>query len=145
MHNFCIIRNISTIVSITSIVFELLTIVILILVKGFQRNRFLLLTYVTVACFLSNISYLLPIDEDDIIGYDIHNQNYIPEKSSIICKIQTFLIYYSETCKVILTSIMPYCLYLSAIKNDYLEENKIYFRIICVLGFFIIPLIIPSL
>ena len=144
MYNFCLIRNISTIASITSIIFEILTILILIFVKGFQRNRFLLLMYVTIACFLSNVSYLLPIDNDDISNYNEKSNNYSPEKSSTICKIQTFLILYSETCKVIITFIMPYCLYLSAIKNDYLEENKIYFRLICILGL-IIPLIIPIL
>lgn len=136
-------RDLTIILSCVSLFFEILSIFIFFMIKGFKKTRYELLIYLTFISMVSNIAFLLPIYKEDH-QVSLTEFDYDPAIGvSSICILQSFFILFTEQSKILLSIVVSYNIYLSAIKSDYLEENIKSLRIIIVLSSIIMSSIMP--
>lgn len=132
-------RDLTFVLSSVSVFFESLTLIILFLIKGFKKTRYELLMHLAFICLMSNLAFLLPIYEDDKrVPVTEFDYEIIGDVSSI-CKVQSYFILFTEQSKILLSIVVSYNIYISAIKSDFLEENIKTLRITILASSIIVP------
>ena len=104
--------------------------------KAYRKTRFELIIYILILLLLDNIVKLLPYSID-------FNQCNKENEIVSICAIQSFMLSYLECAILLISTFMSYCVLLTAIRDNYLDENIEYYRKFVLPVIFLIPLPFP--
>lgn len=126
----CILKDIIETLYPVSMCFNILSIILIISIKCHRRERYILFIILSSILFILNL----------ILSISVYNSTFN--------NIKLFLYSLFKSLLLILSSTMPYCYYISSIKNDYIQENsKIFigFGFTIALSSFIFPSILISM